>query len=495
MLRQRRMVAEVAFHRQRWHAGSPRWSVLPANVQFVVQVGDGKMDFAIGAVRGRRTVAALAVHIDEGGAEGRQAAAALAWAALLDNLLIAASNPEPRSRRRFGLGCGAESCTNPRSARAFILSAPATPSFGFETIAVVLRGFIADGESGVVVRRADQAIKVCFKTRHMSSGSVIRMAGPAILESVSVSLTRGGHRPGTVIGGIPRCRAMVAGGAHPAKRRFTRCAGQRLVPVDDPGSRLVRQLIKLRRITGDQPDGQAIAGLIGEANRLREAVVTDNRQQRAKVLFIRHLNTGDVDDPGVNAVSADPAAACAAAAPVLPPAVLRRPKKSSRPFCPAPPACSAGAASRSPIIGCGSGIPFAAISRPRAGCIFQPATSAPPSAAHGRSATGRALRCPAEINADWIITCSAASISRSATISVVAAHLQRPPSGWPLIAMEVETGRRAAGEQHAVDITIFQQRLAGGFSALQQVDRPVGDARLLPQLDRFCGSRCQLARR
>ncbi len=38
----------------------------------------------------------------------------------------------------------------------------------------------------------------------------------------------------------------------------------------------------------------------------------------------------------------------------------------------------------------------------------------------------------------------------------------------------METGRRAAGEQHAVDITIFQQRTAGGFSALQQVDRPVG---------------------
>ncbi len=67
-------------------------------------------------------------------------------------------------------------------------------------------------------------------------------------------------------------------------------------------SRLVRQLIKLRRIAGDQPAAGAIAGLIGEANRLREAVVTDNRQQRAKVLFIRHLNTGDVDDPGVSTV-------------------------------------------------------------------------------------------------------------------------------------------------------------------------------------------------
>ncbi len=44
---------------------------------------------------------------------------------------------------------------------------------------------------------------------------------------------------------------------------------------------------------------------------------------------------------------------------------------------------------------------------------------------------------------------------------VVAAHLE----GQHLlrlaaeVAMEVETGRRAAGEQHAVDITIFQQRL------------------------------------
>jgi acyl-CoA reductase-like NAD-dependent aldehyde dehydrogenase len=37
----------------------------------------------------------------------------------------------------------------------------------------------------------------------------------------------------------------------------------------------IRQLVKLRRIAGDQPHGQAIAGLVGEANRLREVVVTD----------------------------------------------------------------------------------------------------------------------------------------------------------------------------------------------------------------------------
>ncbi len=168
-----------------------------------------------------------------------------------------------------------------------------------EASAVILRGFIADGESGVVVRRADQAIKVCFKTRHMSSQDPLSewQARRYRRRKRQRIADQRGHRPGTVIGGIPRCRAMVTGGAHPAKRRFTRCAGQRLVPVDDPGSRLVRQLIKLRRIAGDQPDGQAIAGLIGEANRLREAVVTDNRQQRAKVLFIRHLNAGDVDDP------------------------------------------------------------------------------------------------------------------------------------------------------------------------------------------------------
>ena len=60
--------------------------------------------------------------------------------------------------------------------------------------------------------------------------------------------------------------------------------------------------------------------------------------------------------------------------------------------------------------------------------------------------------------------------------------------------MEVETRRCAAGEQHAVDIAVFQQRLAGGFPALQQVNHPGGDACLLPQLDRqFRSGRRQLA--
>ena len=79
---------------------------------------------------------------------------------------------------------------------------------------------------------------------------------------------------------------------------------------------------------------------------------------------------------------------------------------------------------------------------------------------------------------------------------VVAAHLQRQHllRLAAEIAMEMETGRRAASEQHAVDITIFQQRLASGFSALQQIDHPVRDARLLPQLDgHFGGGRRQLA--
>ncbi|VFS92409.1 Uncharacterised protein [Raoultella planticola] len=41
--------------------------------------------------------------------------------------------------------------------------------------------------------------------------------------------------------------------------------------------------------------------------------------------------------------------------------------------------------------------------------------------------------------------------------------------------MEMEPGRSAAGKQHAVDIPVFQQRLAGLFPPLNQVDNAVRD--------------------
>lgn len=59
---------------------------------------------------------------------------------------------------------------------------------------------------------------------------------------------------------------------------------------------------------------------------------------------------------------------------------------------------------------------------------------------------------------------------------VVAAHLE----GQHLlrlaaeVAMEVETGRRAAGEQHAVDITIFQQRPPVAFPPCSRLIAPSG---------------------
>ncbi len=61
-----------------------------------------------------------------------------------------------------------------------------------ETIAVILRGFIADGESGVVVRRADQPSKfaskpdICPHRIRYQNGR----PGDTVAGSVSVSLTR-----------------------------------------------------------------------------------------------------------------------------------------------------------------------------------------------------------------------------------------------------------------------------------------------------------------
>ena len=61
--------------------------------------------------------------------------------------------------------------------------------------------------------------------------------------------------------------------------------------------------------------------------------------------------------------------------------------------------------------------------------------------------------------------------------------------------MEMEPGRSAAGKQHAVDIPVFQQRLAGLFPPLNQVDNAVRDPGLQPQLHRqFGGGGGQLAR-
>nr|VXZ85225.1 Uncharacterised protein [Klebsiella pneumoniae] len=113
---------------------------------------------------------------------------------LPDNLLIAATKPTSRSRRRFGRGCGGRMpCTKPRSAGLSFYTALQRRLFRVrETIAVILRGFIADGESGVVVRRADQPSKfaskpdICPHRIRYQNGR----PGDTVAGSVSVSLTR-----------------------------------------------------------------------------------------------------------------------------------------------------------------------------------------------------------------------------------------------------------------------------------------------------------------
>ncbi len=128
------------------------------------------------------TVAALAVHIDE--AELKAESSCGAVGRLPDNLLIAAlethftqqTQIRPRLRRQ-------NACTKPRSAEGFHFIQPLQRRLFRvrETIAVILRGFIADGESGVVVRRADRCHQSLLQNQtYVLTGSVIRMAGPAI---------------------------------------------------------------------------------------------------------------------------------------------------------------------------------------------------------------------------------------------------------------------------------------------------------------------------
>nr|VUD29668.1 Uncharacterised protein [Raoultella sp. NCTC 9187] len=90
---------------------------------------------------------------------------------------------------------------------------------------------------------------------------------------------------------------MVAGGAHAAKRRFAGGAGQRLVPVDDPGARFVAEPGEQRRVGRNQPRRQPVAGVIRHADRLIKLLVAHDRQQRAKILFVGHVDPGDVDNP------------------------------------------------------------------------------------------------------------------------------------------------------------------------------------------------------
>ncbi|MNS93367.1 hypothetical protein D3C72_1275350 [compost metagenome] len=54
--------------------------------------------------------------------------------------------------------------------------------------------------------------------------------------------------------------------------------------------------------------------------------------------------------------------------------------------------------------------------------------------------------------------------------------------------MQVVTGTRAASEQQAVDIRAGGQRLTGFTPALHQIENPIGQAGLLPQLQGFLGS-------
>jgi hypothetical protein len=58
---------------------------------------------------------------------------------------------------------------------------------------------------------------------------------------------------------------MVTGRAGTAERRGAGGAGQRFVPVDDPGPRLQQQLVEFVAFGGDQPAGKPETGRVREA--------------------------------------------------------------------------------------------------------------------------------------------------------------------------------------------------------------------------------------
>lgn len=115
--------------RRRWREDRRGGGRLPHAVQLIVQVGDGEMNFAIGAIRRRRNGRRVSSPHRRGGAEGGEQLRRrlAAWRMTCSSL---PSNPRSRSRRRFGRGCGGRiPCTNPRSARAFILYSPCSAAF------------------------------------------------------------------------------------------------------------------------------------------------------------------------------------------------------------------------------------------------------------------------------------------------------------------------------------------------------------------------------
>src|SRR3990167_7724875 len=106
------------------------------------------------------------------------------------------------------------------------------------------------------------------------------------------------HWIGAVIGGVIGTGAMVARGAHTAKRRAAGGASQLFVPVDDTGVALQPELvITLSRIR-QQARGQAVLGSVGFSDGSRETVVADHLQQRTEELFVRALrDSRDIDNP------------------------------------------------------------------------------------------------------------------------------------------------------------------------------------------------------
>ncbi len=196
MLRQRRMVGKVARIGERGARDRRGGGCLLHTVQLIVQVGDGEWTLPSALSADGETVAALAVHIDE--AELKAESSCGAAGRLPDNLLIAAPKPTSRSRRRFGRGCGGRMpCTKRDRPWLSFYTAPAAPPFRVrETIAVILRGFIADGvrRSGASGRPSHQSL--LQNQTYVLTGSVIRMAGPAIRRRKRQRIAdQRGHRP------------------------------------------------------------------------------------------------------------------------------------------------------------------------------------------------------------------------------------------------------------------------------------------------------------
>ena len=282
---------------------------------------------------------------------------------------------------------------------------------------------------------------------------------------------------------------MIARGPHAAERRGARCAGQRLVPVDDSGARFHQQAVEQRPVWRHQPYSQPEASVVGETQRIIELVIARHAGQRTEILFVRHaIDAGDIEDARHQQ--------CVV---ILRPGHRQQRRRAQFQQC---------LLYRHHAFRRLRGN-YPAHKRLR---LRVPATSAQ-ATRHGDQPLQEGVARRAALDQQTTGTGATlpggdkggldSQVDRRVHVGnlidnqcVVAAHLQRQNffrlTGQ--LAVQLVAGTGAAGEQQAVDRRAGGQRLASVPSSLHQIQHALRQSGLLPQLNcLFSGERRQLA--